>query len=90
MAVCVCVCVCVVSPITPPPHTKVVMRKADRAKTDTFIFLKAVDAVAVQLPFKQLQLYTVSPEDADNWRMQSWASLGGSHHPMRLEKGRPW
>lgn len=29
------------------PHTKVVMRKADRAKTDTFISLTDVDVVAV-------------------------------------------
>lgn len=36
------------------PHTKVVMRKADRAKTDTFISLTAVDAMAVLPPFEQL------------------------------------
>lgn len=36
------------------PHTKVVMRKADRAKTDTFISLTAVDVVAALPPFKQL------------------------------------
>lgn len=39
------------------PHTKVVMRKADRAETDTFISLTAANMVAVLLPFKQLELY---------------------------------
>lgn len=52
---CVCLCVlCVCLPCNAPhvylPHTKVVMRKADRAETDTFISLTAVDV----LPFKQL------------------------------------
>ncbi len=59
--VALCVCVCRLSHNAPPPpplmylpHTKVVMRKADRAKTDTFISLTAVDVVAVLPSFKQL------------------------------------
>lgn len=36
------------------PHTNVVMRKADRAETDTFISLTAANKVAALLPFKQL------------------------------------
>lgn len=36
------------------PHTDVVMRKGDRAQTDTFISFTAVDVAPPLLPFKLL------------------------------------
>ena len=92
----VCVCVSAVYPTTPPPpsrllmylpHTKVVMRKVDRAETDTFISLTAADVAAFLSSFGHISPYR---RRRRGWA-QSEAPLGASHHaPQNGGKGRPW
>lgn len=65
VALCLCVCVCRLSHNTPSPsrplmylpHTKVVMRKADRAETDTFISLTAANVAAFLSSFSHISPY---------------------------------